>query len=148
MNHPQTAPLLELTLSRTINATPEQVFEAWTTPAMMQHWFSPDAMSVPEARVDLKVGGEYLIHMVDGDTGNDHIVSGTYEEIVPNRKLVFNWMWKDGVDRSRVTVEMTPEGEDRTRLTLTHQGFSQADFRDKHEEGWSSCLDKFKAMYD
>ena len=78
--------------------------------------------------------------MHDPDSGSDHIVSGQYEEVVPNEKLVFNWKWKDGVDRTQVTIELRAQGNEETMVTLTHRGFSQQEFADKHNEGWSGCL--------
>ena len=60
--------------------------------------------------------------------------------IVPNEKIVFNWMWKDGVDKTQVTLEFQAKGEEQTLLTLTHRGFSQQEFADKHPMGWNGCL--------
>ncbi|MDH3377517.1 MAG: SRPBCC domain-containing protein [Gammaproteobacteria bacterium] len=134
-------PEIKLVINKEINAPVEAVYTAWTDPETMKKWFAPgDNMTVPEANVDLRVGGAYLIHMHDADAGSDHIVSGEYEEIVPNEKLVFNWMWKDGIDRTQVTVEMRAQGSTSTLLTLTHRGFSQQEFADKHNEGWGGCL--------
>lgn len=131
---------IKLMINKEILAPVEQVYSAWTNPSTMKQWFAPGAMTVPNADVDLRVGGTYSIQMHDPESGNDHIVSGEYEEIVPNQKLVFNWMWKDGVDRTQVTVEFRPQGSDKTLVTLTHRGFSQQEFADKHNEGWNGCL--------
>ena len=57
---------------------------------MIKQWFGPGpSMSVPRAEVDLQVGGEYLIHMRDQEGDSDHIVGGSYEQIIPNEKIVF-----------------------------------------------------------
>ena len=139
---------IKVVISKTINAPVEQVFDAWTQPDVIKQWFAPgEKMTVPETRVDLKVDGEYLIHMHDPDSNTDHIVSGTYEEIIPNEKLVFNWMWKEGVDRTQVTVNFSSLKNNQTQVTLTHRGFSQQEFADKHNQGWGGCLSNLESFY-
>lgn len=130
-----------LVINKRINAPVDRVYAAWTDPAIMKQWFAPgEVMTVPAAQADPRVGGGYMIHMHDPETGSDHIVSGEYEEVIPNRKLVFSWQWKDGVDRTQVIVEFRSEGDNETLLTLTHRGFSRQQFADKHNEGWQGCL--------
>lgn len=132
---------IKLVINKSIEAPVDKVYAAWTNPEIIKQWFAPgDRMTVPKAEADPQVGGTYLIHMHDPDSGSDHIVSGEYEEVVPNEKLVFNWKWKDGVDRTQVTIELRPADDGRTLLTLTHRGFSQQQFADKHNQGWSGCL--------
>ena len=134
--------VVELTITKEINASVETVFNAWTQPETIKQWFAPDdTMTVPNTRVDLVEGGEYMIHLHDSNASKDYIVSGTYEEIKINEKLVFNWMWKDGVDRTQVTLEFQEKDANTTLLTLSHRGFSQQEFADKHNEGWQACLE-------
>jgi uncharacterized protein YndB with AHSA1/START domain len=132
---------IEVIINKTINAPASTVFEAWTQPELIKRWFVPnDSMSIVNAEVNLAVGGNYLIHMKDHEKNSEHIVSGTYEEIIPNEKIVFNWMWKDGVDRTQVTIEINATTENETLLTLSHRGFSQQEFADNHNKGWTGCL--------
>ena len=132
---------IKLAINKTINASVEKVFQAWTNAEILAQWFGHETMVVAETRADPRVGGEYMIHLQNQETGSDHIVSGTYEEIVENEKLVFNWMWKDGVDRSQVTVDFRPADDGQTLLTLTHRGFSDTEYRDLHNQGWTACLE-------
>ena len=132
---------IKVVINKQINGPVEKVFQAWTDPELIKQWFGPDpSMTVPDAKVNLTVGGEYLIHMRNPDTEADHIVGGTYEIIIPNEKLVFNWKWKDGVERTQVTVEFHPQEDNKTLVTLTHRGFSEQEFADKHNQGWSGCF--------
>ena len=132
---------IKLVINKQIQAPVEDVYRAWTNPEMIKQWFGPDStMTVPEAGVELEVGGEYMIHMHHSEGDSDHIVSGVYEKIIPNEKLVFSWKWKDGVDTTQVTIDLKPKGKNETLLTLTHRGFSQQEFADKHNQGWSGCL--------
>lgn len=138
---------IEVVINKEINAPIEHVFDAWTKPDLIKQWFAPGSMmTVPKAEVDLKVGGEYFVHMHNPEEKSDHIVSGTYEEIRLNEKIVFNWMWKDGVERTQVTVNFVAKGDQQTLVTLTHRGFTQQEFAEKHTMGWNGCfanLEKF-----
>jgi len=44
-----------------------------------------------------------------------------------------------------VTVVLRSLAPGKTELTLTHEGFPQAEMRNKHSEGWSSCLSNLEA---
>ena len=133
-----------LTLKRRIRATPERVFAAWTDPAQIALWFGPEGAVVRHAEADPRPGGSY--HMIFGmPDGEEHDVSGTYEQVVPGAKLVFTWMWRTLPDRvSLVTIDISPDG-DGSLLTLTHERFFDARARDNHREGWSSCLERLAA---
>lgn len=138
---------VEVIINKEINAPAAKVYQAWTQPELVKQWFAPGNNIALDAQVDLQEGKEYLFAIHDPDNNSDHIVSGTYEEIIPNKKLVFNWMWKDGVDRTRVTVELSETSTNTTLLTLTHTGFSQQEFADKHTSGWNACLDSMLALF-
>lgn len=132
---------IKLVINKSIRAPVNAVYAAWTNPEIIKKWFAPDqSMTVPNAEVDPRAGGSYLIHLHDNKSGSDHIVSGDYAELIRNEKLVFNWKWKDGVDHTQVTIELRTQNDGGTLLTLTHRGFSQQEFADKHNEGWSACL--------
>ena len=133
-----------LVLKRTLPATPERVFEAFTRPELARLWMSPGPMKVAEVELDVRVGGAYRIVMV-GPAGETHIVGGVYEEIVPNEKLVYTWKWTDAEEVTQVTIELVATGTDQTELILTHEGFAEIETRDKHEEGWDGCFVKLEA---
>ena len=133
-----------LAIVKNYNAPPEKVWHAWTDPEILKQWFhpGPDA-STPTAEVDLKVGGAWHIQMLTNDC-EDHDVSGVYQEIIPNKKLVFTWAWKSTPEReSQVTIELQAI-EDGTQLTLTHEQFFDKDARDRHNEGWTACLSQLE----
>ncbi len=130
-----------LVIKRTFAASAERVFATWTQPELLKQWMGPGPVTVSEAEVDLSVGGAYRLVMND-PKGDTHIPSGTYEEIVPNEKLVFNWTWANVEEVTRVTIELREISDNETELTLTHVGFAEKDARDHHEEGWNGCLDK------
>lgn len=143
-----------LQLRRTYQVPPEQVFEAWTKPEALKQWFGPtDDFKTPDAEVDLRVGGKFRIQMI-APNGEAHVVAGTYKEIVHSQKLVFTWAWEAGGcadsesgsgHETLVTVEFrNRDGE--TELVLTHEQFPDAETRDKHNEGWSGCLERLRKV--
>jgi uncharacterized protein YndB with AHSA1/START domain len=137
---------ISLSLVRTIKASPEKVFAAWTDPKTLKKWMSPtDAMDVAVAETDLKIGGRYRIVMREPD-GKEHRVGGTYTVLERNRRLAFTWLWEDGRGvETLVTITLRKKGED-TELTLTHAKFADGKTRDMHNEGWVGCVGRLEKL--
>ena len=129
-----------LSIVRKLDAAPAKVWRAITEPEFLKRWMAPgDDFKIPVAEVELRVGGHYHIIMHSPD-GQVHDVSGSYREIVPNRKLVYTWAWKTTPDRqSVVTIALRASGTG-TELTLRHEEFADAEARDHHQMGWNGCL--------
>ena len=144
---PASAPRLSgehrLVLERTLPAPPDRVYRAWIDPEFVARWFSPGEATVESATIDARVGGRFEIVM-RGPDGATHSPRGQYEQLVPGEKLVFTWGWEHSDLVSRVTVELKP-ADGGTHLTLTHEGFADADDRDGHEVGWHGCFAKLGA---
>ena len=141
------SPSLDTTLEikRTFQASREKVFQAWTDPEKLNRWFAPSDDYEVSAECDPRPGGNYRVQMTHKD-GNIHTVVGEYREVNPPEKLVFTWSWEDGgVQGSLVTVDLQDLGES-TEVTLTHSGFPSAEWRDKHNEGWSGALSRLEAV--
>ncbi len=135
-----------LEVRRTFQAPAQRVFAAWTSPEELKRWSGPGPVTTPFAEVDLRVGGCYCIHMREPD-GAEHRVFGVYREVDPPRRLVYTWSWEgdsESVD-SLVTVEFHERGN-ATEVVLRHEGFPTKERRDRHESGWSGCLDKLETV--
>jgi uncharacterized protein YndB with AHSA1/START domain len=107
----------------------------------MKHWMGPSDDFRSDITMDVRVGGRYRIvmHAPDGEV---HRVGGVFQEIVPNRKLVYTWAWESTPEReSLVTVEFKPSGQG-TELLVTHQRFADEQARDRHQLGWNGCIDR------
>jgi uncharacterized protein YndB with AHSA1/START domain len=128
-----------LVISRTYPASVERVFKAWTDANQLGQWFAPTDDYTTKASVDLHVNHEYRI-AITHKGGNVHTILGTYRLIEPPRKLVYTWRWEGGpATDTLVTVDFTPDG-DATKVTITHEQFTNTEDRDKHNEGWNGCL--------
>ncbi len=132
-----------LTLKRRLNAPPQAVYTAWTDPKKLVHWFGPDQGPVTKAETDVRVGGRFHV-VFHSEDGEEHDVSGTYREVVPNERLQFTWAWRTMPERELlVTVIVKPDGEG-SLLTLIHEQFFDEPARDRHEYGWNGSLNKLE----
>lgn len=139
-----TATKPSLTLKRRFNAPPAKVYAAWADPEKLRRWMGPGDVEPLLVEADVRVGGRYRFVMKSSD-GEEHDVSGVYREVVPGEKLVFTWAWKSTPERqSLVTILIKPDG-DGTLLTLIHEQFFDEAARDRHEHGWTGCLEKLAA---
>ncbi len=135
-----------LTLVRRMKAPPARVFAAWIDPAVMAQWFGPHHTQVEEAEADARVGGTFRVVLRE-DNGARHQVGGTYQEIVPQERLVFSWAWHSTPERvSRVTVQFRPVPEG-TEVTLTHDRFADADTAKRHTRGWTESLERQERLF-
>ncbi|MEX0679683.1 MAG: SRPBCC domain-containing protein [Pirellulales bacterium] len=133
----------QLSLAREFSCTPETLFQCFTDGEHLIRWFAPTPNHETQfAEADPREGGRYRIGILDRGTGALHIVSGTYREFVPGKRLVFSWAWEAPTDHpgnTLVTVEFQPTAAG-TRLVLVHERFPSEEMKDSHEKGWSGCL--------
>lgn len=129
---------LSLTVSRTIRAPVETVFDAWLDPEMLSRFMTPDEdVTVPSVTVDPVEGGSFEIMMKVGEKELPH--SGIYKTIDRYSRLVFTWESAHSIDGSTVTLDFMPV-DGGTEVTLTQVGFSSEDSRDGHRKGWAAIL--------
>ena len=143
-----TAAVPVVTLTRILNASRERVFAAWTQPELICKWFGPTMDSQCEAEVDLRVGGDYAIH-VNGASGIRRTAYGKYLEIAPPARLMMTWHLSGfaEADGSIITVDLR-ERDGRTELTLTHAQLPNEQMRDAHAQGWNAGLNKLVLLFD
>ena len=137
-----------ITLSQTLKANIEAVFNAWTTVEALTKWFAPsDKFKTEVLELDVRKGGRYKIAMTDPD-GKVHTAVGTYQTIERPTKLVFTWKWEsnEASETSLVTLSFRKQG-DQTELTLFHAGLATEESAKHHQQGWTGCLERLVAMY-
>lgn len=145
-------PQLDLVLERVVDVPPRLVWEAWTTPEHLRHWFVPRPWSIARVEIDLRPGGIFSTLMRSPE-GQEFPNVGCFLEIVPERRLVFTDALLPGWRPSSnpfftAIVEIAPEGDGtRYRATALHR---DEDGRRKHEEmgfhhGWGTVLDQMVA---
>jgi uncharacterized protein YndB with AHSA1/START domain len=138
-----------VTARRRYAVAPELVFRAFTEPALITRWFSPDPQIANEVLdYTLCVGGRYRFGYRFPD-GSRTTVAGEFREILPPRRLVFTWTWEPpdphaGLE-TLVTVELLESGRG-TEVVITHEWFPTASARDQHEAGWRATLDRLEEV--
>lgn len=141
-------PTLEPTLEvrRTIRATRQQVFDAWTQPEALMRWHAPAPLTVDRTDVDLRPGGHWRVQMRQPD-GVVHVVGGVYREIDPPREILYSWAWEGGTfANSIVSVEFVDRGAE-TDVIVQQVGLPTDDELAKHEHGWIACFDRLEEMF-
>lgn len=147
---PAAAPESTLTLlvRRTIRATPERLFEAWTTPEQFAQWWGPSGVTCPGVEMDVRVGGAYRIgnRMPDG---NEAWIGGTFERVTPPEELVFSWKMEHAdTPPERVTVRFERRDDETTEVVVFHERLIDEASRAEHEAGWIGCLDGLVAFLE
>ncbi|HYZ12273.1 MAG TPA: SRPBCC domain-containing protein [Actinomycetota bacterium] len=128
-----------LVVERVLSATPNEVFDAWTTPSRMAAWMSP--VGAAEAEVDLRVGGSFRVVMVEARL--EH--RGEYLEIDRPSRLAFTWVSPfTGAEPSVVTLELHPH-DDGTRVVLTYERLPE-DVVDGHRDGWGTMIKRLAGI--
>lgn len=134
------SPLLTLVVRRTIPATAEFLFHAWTQPVRLKEWWGPSGVRCVEAQIDLRIGGQYRIANQFPD-GKVIWITGEYERIEAPRELMYTWRVEgDPRPLERVTVEFKQTGVE-TEVIVTHERIPDARVREQHDAGWRCCLD-------
>jgi uncharacterized protein YndB with AHSA1/START domain len=144
---------IKLQLTRVFDAPRELVFKAWTDASQFKQWFGAaacDGGSLQSTKVDARVGGKYRLQVRRAD-GEFFTTVGTYREVKPSERLTFTWAFeKDGSGdefgeveppEMLVTLEFKARGK-QTKLILTHEKFASVESRDRHQDGWTRCLNE------
>jgi uncharacterized protein YndB with AHSA1/START domain len=133
----------KLSLERTFDAAPEEVWELWTTKDGVEAWMGPDGFTVSVSEMNVRPGGvmvyamtavgaEQVEYMVKAGMPLVTVQNFRFLEVDPPRRLVYRDVadFVPGVEPYEVetVVELHAAGG-RTRLVLT--------FDAMHDEHWT-----------
>lgn len=128
-----------------IAASPGTVFAFLVDPALMASWIGDSHTLEPQ------VGGVLRIQFSRGD-----VASGRYQEVVPNRRVVFTWGWEPGHPGQNPNLTILPPGaslveidlepkDAGTLLRLRHTHVPP-EIAQRHGERWSHYLAQLEAV--
>ncbi len=133
---------IELNVTRTIPATPAEVFDAWMDTKHPGNPWTDAAKLIFDGRVD------GLFYFLTAKTqGESYPHYGRFLAIERNRRLQYGWMspFTNGLE-SVVTVTFEKQG-DETLVTVNHANLPDDERGRSHDEGWRGVLDAFREPF-
>jgi len=138
-------PETDLSLTRTLNAPRDLLWQCWTTPEHLAEWFVPKPHRVVACELDVRPGGRCnTTFEVEGTLMPN---KGVYLEVIPGEKLVFTDTYTEGwkpAPEPFMTAIVTFEdaGEGRTTYTAVAR-HRNAESARKHadmgfHDGWGT----------
>src|ERR1700743_1336144 len=131
-------------IERTYNAPVEKVWQAITDKDKMKQWYFTLEEFKPEVGFEFRFtgGSEEMQYL--------HICRIT--EVIPQKKLTHTWQYDGYPGESFVTFELFDEGDNQTKLKLTHAGLetfpAMKDFaRESFAQGWTYFIGKSLLEY-
>jgi uncharacterized protein YndB with AHSA1/START domain len=141
-----------LTITRTLNATAQAVWDAWTTPEQFKQWYMPAPFTVPSCEFDVRPGGKLRIETQDPQ-GNIMPVVGEFTEVEQPKKLVQidTLLDADGNKLFDVRHSLTlTENNSQTTLEITSEvlwaGPNADQFLSGMEPGLNQALDQLTTL--
>jgi uncharacterized protein YndB with AHSA1/START domain len=126
----------KITVETEVAAPIDQVWRAYTTPADIKQWnAASDDWHTTDAKVDLRVGGDFSSRMEakDGSFGFDF--AGTYTEIVEHKLLAYSF----GDRVAKVEFTTTGRGA-KVRVTFDAESTNSLE---QQQAGWQAILNNF-----
>lgn len=144
----------ELVLVRILNATPAQLFKAWTTPELMTQWFAPKPYETPVVEVEPRDGGKFRTVMTGPD--DFHMDStGVLLKVEKDRRIImtdaFGPDWKP-TEKAFFSAEIIFDdlGDGRTRYIAIARHWTVEDCREHEKmgfhEGWGQVATQLEEV--
>lgn len=121
-----------VSISRMYNADRALVFDVWTRPEHIAHWFGPEGFRTTIHEMDVRAGGVWRFTM-HGPDGTDYPNLVTYKEVVKPERLVYLQGDDAEPDRFEVTVTFKEHGE-QTELHMISVFKSEARLKEAIEQ--------------
>ena len=139
----------QILITRDFDAPRQLVWKAWTTPELVERWWSGRRGAVTSVEIDLRVGGtwRYVMETTDGTEVGFH---GEYREIEPEARVVSTEVYEGMPDAYSVNTLTLTESDGRTHMEVLvqHQG---QEHRDGHinsgmEGGMQESMDALEQV--
>lgn len=127
-----------LTISASINAPIERVWQSWNEPKHIVNWaFASDEWHAPSAENDLREGGVFKTVMAAKDGSMAFDFHGVYDVVETNKHISYTL----GDDR-KVQIDFT-KGEDGVFITQSFEAENMNPL-EMQQGGWQAILTNFK----
>jgi glutathione S-transferase len=140
----------ELSFERLIAASPERVFDAFTSSGGQREFYGTDAPGwIVDSRCDLRVGGVWSVSF--GPSPNELYHHHHVFEVIdrPHRVTIASTETRLDGSSFATSLEFTfePRGA-RTLMTMRHAGFPSDELRDEHTRGLPNAFDRFERFLE
>ena len=135
-----------IVVEHTFKASVERVWRAITDGKEMPRWFFEQ---IAEFRPERGFETKFVVH----NEGKDYLHHWRVTEVIPQAKIVYDWLYPDFPGASFVVWELSKDG-DGARLKLTHSGvstFPQTDpafSRESCHGGWEYFFGRLKTFVE
>jgi uncharacterized protein YndB with AHSA1/START domain len=137
-----------LSIKKTFDAPVELVWEAWTEPEHLAHWWGPKGMSITIVEHNFKVGGTWK-YVMPMPNGSEFISEGQYSDIVKFKKIVTSANFRPMTEGVEIKVLFEKEGEKTNFVfSVIHptEEYKQQQEKMGFYNGWGSTLTRFEAV--
>jgi uncharacterized protein YndB with AHSA1/START domain len=139
---------LDVEFSRLIDATPEEVFDAFTDPAGQEAFYgTDDAGWIVESQCDLRVGGAWTIDF--GPSPRELYRHRHVFQVIDRPRRLVMASTETRLDGSsfHTTLEFTFEASDgKTLMTMIQRGFPTVELRDEHTRGLPNAFARLQRV--
>lgn len=127
-------------LSRTVAASADEVYGAFTSAASLREWLCADVQA------DVRAGGRLYLFWENG-----YSASGEFREVRHQRRLVFSWWGRGEPWETEVDVKLS-EADGATTISLNHTGLGESAEWERAiaeiAEGWEQALENLAALLE
>lgn len=134
----------ELRLTRLLNAPVELVWDVFTDPEHIKHWWGPNGFTNTITKMDIQPGGEWDLVM-HGPDGTDYKNKSVFKEVVKHKKIVYDHV---STPKFSTTIEFEKRGKQTQinwhMLFESREQFIQVVKTFKADEGLKQNIDKLE----
>jgi uncharacterized protein YndB with AHSA1/START domain len=131
---------LKVEVAKTFSVDVPTLYDAWTNPEQLKQWWRPMGNPLTEVTNDLKEGGTVRYEFQNAKL----VITGKYEQVAENEKLVYTWNWElpnDAVRNAayKLTVKFNSNGSG-SEINVLQENFENEESMLPHREGWEKGL--------
>jgi uncharacterized glyoxalase superfamily protein PhnB/uncharacterized protein YndB with AHSA1/START domain len=134
----------EIRLTRVLNAPVELVWEVWTDPEHIKHWWGPNGFTNTITKMDVEPEGEWDLVM-HGPDGKDYKNKSVFKEVVKYKRLMYEHV---STPKFVATIEFEAQGKKTSinwhMLFESKEEFIQVVKTFKADEGLKQNVDKLE----
>ena len=145
-------------VERMLKASPEKVWQMWTTREGLERWWGPEGFNVQVLHIEVRVGGHFELIMKtevpeivamlkEGGMSASHRLRGDYTVVEPNRRLAYTNLvdFLPGLSPYKTTtsVELTALAGG-TRIVVTNDVMHDAMWTERARMGWEQEIGKLE----